>query len=76
MAVSLLTAISLAFVAPLFTRMGGAPVARTPLPRMAATPLKVGEFGFPEPGPMPLVAERDACGVGFIVDRPHLHAQV
>lgn len=31
--------------------------------------LRVGEFGFPEPGPMPLVAERDACGVGFIADQ-------
>jgi len=29
---------------------------------------RIGEFGFPEPGPMPLVAERDACGVGFIAD--------
>jgi len=29
----------------------------------------IGQFGFPEPGPMPLVAERDACGVGFIADQ-------
>jgi len=28
----------------------------------------IGEFGYPEPGPMPLVSERDACGVGFLAD--------
>ena len=29
---------------------------------------RVGRFGTPEPGPMPLVEERDACGVGFLAD--------
>ena len=46
-----------------------APVARPLLtPRMAEGPT-ICSFGFPEPGPMPLVEERDACGVGFIADR-------
>ena len=34
----------------------------------AETSPRVGQFGFPEPGPMPLVEERDACGVGFLAD--------
>jgi glutamate synthase (ferredoxin) len=28
----------------------------------------MGTFGTPEPGPMPIAGERDACGVGFIAD--------
>jgi len=40
--------------------------SRLAVPHMAG--LHVGKFGTPEPGPMALVGERDACGVGFLVD--------
>ena len=70
-----------AFVGPLAPKLGHASRARgAPAfslrhdlagARMAASTgePQIGQFGFPEPGPMPLVTERDACGVGFIADR-------
>ena len=55
---------------------GGPPLTRTsPVLRMSESSdieevrTKLGTFGFPEPGPFPLVAERDACGVGFVADQ-------
>ena len=75
----------IALVAPLFTPgaflgpLGSVRTAGTanprPVLRHAAVSLAevrgkgMGEFGYPEPGPMPLVGERDACGVGFIADK-------
>ena len=35
---------------------------------MQLGPRKNPGFGTPEPGPMPLIDERDACGVGFVAD--------
>ena len=71
-------AASLAFLvpnAPLAPRTGTAtrpqvaPArASAPLLQLATPPLRIGQFGFPEPGPPVLVEERDACGVGFIAD--------
>ena len=50
--------------APLAT--GAAAAADTDRPRFPSSdlPLGLGQLGVPEPGPMPLVGERDACGVG------------
>ncbi len=62
--------------APLAPRTGAATrpqvaPARAGAPLLTATQpprSRLGEFGFPEPGPPVLVEERDACGVGFIAD--------
>ena len=64
---------SAAFLAPMApprTSVSSATnTARAALPKMAAGAAKPSfAFGSPEPGPFPLVEERDACGVGFLAD--------
>jgi len=45
---------------------GAASEARFPSPNLPKGVM--GTFGTPEPGPMTVAGERDACGVGFIAD--------
>ena len=69
---------SVGFLAPLAPRLGtpslpaNVVLHRRPSVVQMAQPSapspRIGQFGFPESGPMPLVEERDACGVGFIAD--------